>query len=194
MSDIYHSSNISVVVDNNILVDLFELGCIDLLFSVFEFVTIPKVIYDDEIPQEIKDILNNYDFQLGNLNTLVGLETYATLVNEADYKRLSRYDRFAIAIAKENAYYCNSNDKPVRKACMKLGVKCTGILGVLGRAYVKNTITRNQLIAFLDDLVSDNTSCFIDTRLVEEFKQAIEMIKSGGGNKYEIYWFRKFKK
>ncbi len=180
MSDIYHLSNISVVVDNNILVDLFELGCMNLLFSAFESVTIPKVIYDDEITLEIKDLLSNYDFQLGNLNTVIGLETYATLVNDIDYKRLSRYDRVAISIAKENSYYCNSNDKPVRKACERLGVKFTGILGVLGRAYVKNTITRLQLFAFLDELISDKTSCFIDIHLVEAFKVDIEIIKSEG--------------
>lgn len=180
MSDIYHSNNISVVVDNNILVDLFELGCINLLFAVFESVTIPKIIFDDEVTLEIKNLLNNYKFYIGNINSIVGLETYATLVNDVDFKRLSRYDRFAISIAKENAYYCNSNDKLVRKACEKLKVEFTGILGILGRSYIKNNITNFQLIAFLDDLISDRTSCYIDINLVEQFKKDIESIKSKG--------------
>lgn len=180
MSDIYHSNNISVVVDNNILVDLFELGCIYLLFSLFESVTIPKVIYDDEITMEIREMLNDYHFYKGNLDTDLGLETYAILVNDIDFRRLSRYDRFAISIAKENDYYCNSNDKPVRKACERLNVKFTGILGILGRAYVKDVITKIELLAYLDDLISERTSCFIDIRLIEQFKLDIEIIKNGG--------------
>jgi len=177
MSDIYQSNDISVVVDNNILVDLHELGCINLLFTLFTSVTIPKIIYDDEITQDIKGILENYEYQLGELNTEIGLETYATLVNDEVYRRLSNCDRFAISIAKENAFYCNSNDKPVRHACERLGVSYTGILGILGRAYVKNIITRSQLFSYLDDLISDRTSCFIDIRLVEDFRISIEAIQ-----------------
>lgn len=81
MSDIYHSSKISVVVDNNILVDLYELGCIPLLFSLFESITISKVIFDYEITNEIKVILHHFHFKMGNLDTEIGLETYRILVN-----------------------------------------------------------------------------------------------------------------
>ncbi len=42
MRDIYSSSEISVVVDNNVLVDLFELDVKNLLFEVFHDVMIPK--------------------------------------------------------------------------------------------------------------------------------------------------------
>lgn len=177
MNDIYHLNSISVVVDNNILVDLFELGCMKLLFSVFDAVTIPKVIYDDEITLEIRELLNDFEFTLGSINTSIGLETYGILVNDNEYKRLSKCDRFAISIAKENSYYCNSNDKPVRKACERLGVKFTGVLGILGRAYTKKFITRMQLIAFLDDLMSDRTSCYIDISLVEQFKEEIFIVR-----------------
>jgi predicted nucleic acid-binding protein len=116
MKDIYHSDNISVVVDNNVLVDLFEIGCLNLLFEVFDDVIIPQIIYDDELPETIKIELEKYDFHLGLIETEAGLTTYALLVNEVEFKKLSRYDRFAISIAKENLYYCNSNDKPVRNA------------------------------------------------------------------------------
>lgn len=54
MKDIYHSNNISVVVDNNILVDLLKLNQLDLLFQVFDQVYIPQIIYMREVPQPIK--------------------------------------------------------------------------------------------------------------------------------------------
>ncbi len=173
MNDIYHSSNISAVVDNNILVDLYELNCIYLLFLIFDIVIIPKVIYEDEITLEIKDILKAYPFVLRSINTEIGLDAYGTLISNESFKRLSRYDRFAIAISKENHYYCNSNDKLVRKACEYLEVRYTGILGILGRAFKKDCITKVELESYLDDLVSDKTSCYIDQKIVAQFKEII---------------------
>lgn len=173
MKDIYHSDSISVVVDNNVLVDLFEIGCLNLLFDIFVDVIIPQIIYDDELPPEIKIEIEKNKFHIGLIETEVGLETYALLVNEIEFKKLSSYDRFAISIAKENLYYCNSNDKPVRNACKKLNVKYTGVLGVLGRSYIKGIITIEQLETYIEKLISDDTSCYIDLKVIEQFKVEI---------------------
>jgi predicted nucleic acid-binding protein len=173
MKDIYHSDNISVVVDNNVLVDLSEIGCLSLIFEIFDDVIIPQIIYDDELPPEIKLEIKQYKFHVGLIETEVGLETYALLVNEIEFKKLSRYDRFAISIAKENLYYCNSNDKPVRNACKKLKVKYTGVLGVLGRSYTKEKMTKDELESYIDLLISDKTSSYIDLRVIEQFKVEI---------------------
>lgn len=53
MKDIYHSDEISVVVDNNVLVDLYEIDCLHLLFSLFDHIVIPQVIFSDELPEAI---------------------------------------------------------------------------------------------------------------------------------------------
>ncbi len=95
------------------------------------------------------------------------------MITDTEYKKLSRFDKFAISIAKENMYYCGSNDIPVRKACEKLGIKYTGILGVLGRAYFKNKISDEKLKQLLKKLLSDETSCYIKEELIIEFKQEI---------------------
>ena len=94
MKDIYHSDKISVVVDNNVLVDLSELGCLNLLFEIFDDVIIPQIIYDDELPETIKIEIENYNFHLGLIETEIGLATYALLVNEVEFKKLSKYNRF----------------------------------------------------------------------------------------------------
>lgn len=151
------------------LVDLYELNCMHLLFLIFDVVIIPSVIYEDEITAEIKSILKAYPFKLGYIDTEIGLDTYATLVRDESFKRLSRYDRFAISISKESAYYCNSNDKLVRKACEYLAVKYTGILGILGRSFKKDCIIKVELESYLDDLASDKTPCYIDLRIIEQF-------------------------
>lgn len=173
MKDIYHSASISVVVDNNVLVDLSEIRCLNLLFEIFDDVIIPQIIYEDELPEDIKNEIKEYKFHLGLIETEIGLETYALLVEDIEFKRLSRYDRFAISIAKENLYYCNSNDRPVRNACKKLNVKCTGVLGVLGRSFVRGLISVEQLNTYIEQLISEETSCYIDLKVIEQFKEEI---------------------
>lgn len=177
MKDIYHSDEISVVVDNNVLVDLYEIDCLHLLFSVFDHIVIPQVIFSDELPEAIRTLLDTYTYKLGFIETELGLETYGLLVNDSEFRKLSKYDCFAISIARENYYYCNSNDKPVRNACMKLNVKYTGVLGVLGRAYIKDKITKVELVKLLDLLSTDATSCYIDLHLIKLFKEEILLEK-----------------
>ena len=177
MRDIYHSDNISIVIDNNVLMDLFELNCLTLIFDMFDEVIIPQVIYDDELLDAIKVCIKPYKYRIGKINTQIGLDTYGLLVNEKEFKKLSRYDRFAISIAKENLYYCNSNDKLVRKACEKFDIKYTGVLGVLGRAYYKDIITKIELNAYIDQLSSDETSCYISLNIIEQFKKEIDFLK-----------------
>lgn len=60
MKDIYTSDEISAVIDNNVIVDLFELGRIDILFGVFIRVIIPKIIYENEIQEKAKQDIDIY--------------------------------------------------------------------------------------------------------------------------------------
>ena len=49
------------VIDNNIICDLSELGCIELLNKIFKKVLIPKSIIDMEVIQ-FKDSLEKIDY------------------------------------------------------------------------------------------------------------------------------------
>jgi len=173
MREIFQSSNISVVVDNNILIDLHELGRLDLLFKVFVNVVIPEKIYQGEVSKTIIECLQQYKYILGNILTERGLNTLSILMNDEKFKRLSIYDKYAIAFASENYYFCNSNDKPVRNACEALNIKHTGTLGVLGRAYYQSLLTKDELFSLLDQLTSNLTSCYISLKTVEQFKLKI---------------------
>lgn len=51
--------NASAIIDNNILIDLFELGSIELLFKVFDTIAIPKSIIQDELDERIRNNLMN---------------------------------------------------------------------------------------------------------------------------------------
>ncbi len=176
MTELYTSNDLDAVVDNNILMDFYELGRLELLFGCFNILIIPRMIYTEEMLNEIKTILEkeDYDYEICDIRTDSGLKIYQTLTSDQTYKGLSHYDRIAIAIAGENLYYCSSNDLPVRKACEALNVKYTGTLGILGRCYVQGLLKFADLDTCLDMLCSDETSCYISETLIDKFKEDIK--------------------
>lgn len=173
MKSIYLSNDISVVVDNNVLIDLDEIGRLDLLFRLFNPVIIPNEVYKSEIYDALKEKLQEYPFILGNIETEIGYQAFSVLTNDPRFRQLSTYDRITIAIAKENCYYCNSNDLPIRKACDYLGVQYIGILGILGRACIKSTLTFDQVHELAQRLLSEATTCYIKPNIVKEFEEEL---------------------
>lgn len=121
----------------------------------------------------MKEELRLFVFSVVDLQTEEGFETYNFLHKQEKYKNLSENDRFGIAVAKEQACYCGSNEKLVRTACADLGIPHTGVLGVLGRAYNKELITKADLIALTDLLKSEQTTCYIANEIIEEFLKEI---------------------
>ena len=59
-TNIFHRE--SAVVDNNILVDLYELRRLGILFASFDVISIPRLIYDEELPEVIKAEIKAYQF------------------------------------------------------------------------------------------------------------------------------------
>jgi predicted nucleic acid-binding protein len=160
-------------VDNNILTDLYEIGRLDLLFSVFDRVSIPHVILETEILQGIREALAGQSFQISRISTEQGYEAYSTLTNTRAFRNLSHQDRVAISIARQHDYYCNSNDQLVRKACEKLDVGYIGILGIFDRAYHLDLFDRQTLHNLCAQLLSDETSCYMSKQVVESFLESI---------------------
>lgn len=164
---------VTAVVDNNILVDLFELNRLDILFATFEVVSIPKLIYDEELPNAIKILLENYHYELSKVETEVGYETFRNLSSANEFRNLSMQDKIAISIAKETMYYCNSNDALVKKACKAHDILHIGILGVFELALKRKIITLEELSYLANELASERTSCFITKKVVDEFVKEI---------------------
>lgn len=175
MSSTKNSNPCSAVVDNNILMDLYELGRLDLLFLVFDVVSIPRMIYDSEILPDIRTTLDIYLFQLSDLENEVGFSTFHMLTNAYAYRNLSVQDKVAISIAKQYTFYCNSNDALVRKACLELNVQYLGILGVLELAYNTQKISFDELTAYCRLLESDKTSCFISSKVIDDFIERLTL-------------------
>lgn len=168
MKDIYTTDKLDVVVDNNVLQDLYELGCVDLLFLVFESVTIPRSIFDSEMLVAIKDSLDGFDYIVGDIHTPEGFAMFQNLSGKP-YRKLSRYDKFGIAMAHERSCYCGSNDRLVRRACEVFSILYTGILGVLGRAFYQKRIDRTDFLHYTEKLKSEETTCYIGNDVIDAF-------------------------
>lgn len=164
----------SAVVDTNIIIDLYELGRLDLLFNTFDVVSIPKLIYDQELEEIIKVEIESYSFKLSNIDSEVGHSIYQALTEDEHFRNLSVHDKLTISIANQHEYYCNSNDGLVRKACNLFNVRCLGILGLLKKAKDKNLITMEELASIVNELASDNTSCYIRKSVVKDFLENLK--------------------
>lgn len=167
----------SVIVDNNVLIDFYELDKLELLFDVFSKVGIPKLIYDNEIEENVIEILDRYKYELYNMETEAAYNAYAVLTTNRSFRRLSECDKLAVSIAKQFDYYCTSNDGLVRKACKELDVKYIGTLGVIGCAFAVNLIEKDEFIKIIGLLLSDSTSCHIKPEIVTSFLKRFDIVE-----------------
>jgi len=173
MDVIYVSDDPSIVIDTNVYLDLIELGHPELLFGVFGEVKVPRLMYEKEYDDAMKETLRTFAYSVVDLTTDEGYNSYNYLRNQKKYRNLSENDRFGIAAAKEHACYMGSNEKLVRTACKDLDIPHTGVLGVLGRAYIKELVTHSDLVGLTDLLQSEQTTCHITKEVIEEFLEEI---------------------
>lgn len=173
MKNLPNSLPTSIVVDTCVLIDLDELNCLHLLSQIIPSVTVSKITHDSEVNDALKAKLNSYPIKLVNITTEIGYQLYEQLINDPRYKKLSMYDAFAIAIAKEQGIYCGSNEKLIRKACEEFGVAYLGTLGILGLAYELKQISQEELEHYLSVLESGATSCYITKDIIDEFRKEI---------------------
>lgn len=173
MKNLLNSPPTSIAVDTCVLIDLDELNCLHLLSQIIPSVTISKITHDNEVNDELKAKLNPYPIKLVNITTETGYQLYQQLINDPRYKKLSMYDAFAIAIAKEQGIYCGSNEKLIRKACDEFGILYLGTLEILGLAYQFKRISQEELEHYLSLLESGTTSCYITKDVIDEFRKEI---------------------
>jgi predicted nucleic acid-binding protein len=153
----------NAIVDTNVIIDLSEIGNLELLNEVFSSVNIPEAIVRHEL-QAID--LSTLSYAAVSISSTEGYEFFTTL--GLDYPMLSEYDRTLLTIARENGLLCVTNERPMRKVCAAYNVAYTGILGVLGCACRTNVIPIHHLADLLDKL--EESSCYLATDLLIGFR------------------------
>lgn len=181
--------NASAIIDNNILIDLFELDSIELLFKVFGTVGILKSIIDEELDDRIKEQLDEFEYDVCVMDTAEAYQVYYDLTNNPRYKRLSKFDKHLISVAKSYDYYAGSNDGLIRKTCEDYSIKHVGTLGVIGCAFILGAIDRVRFISIISLLSSDITTCYIKSETINEFLNHVDIIinenEGGEANGYK---------
>lgn len=159
------------VIDNNIICDLCELGCLELLNRVFSDVMIPESIYNDEVI-EYKADLKRIRFTKVSIQAAETYEFLSKIMQS--HGGLTDYDAELVAIARERYVLCTSNEKRIKTTCEENNIEHTGSLGILCLAYEKGLISKGDLMVFIDRLQNECT-CFLSDRIVNSVKQVYEL-------------------
>ena len=83
-------------------------------------------------------------------------EFYLAIEYNAKYKKLSLYDRVALAIAKVRGITLMTGDGPLRKAAEQECVSVIGTIGVLDRLYEGAYIEKDEYLNCLKSLIENN--------------------------------------
>lgn len=152
--------NRSVIVDANVLFDLYEVHGLYILNKIFSEVCIPVEVISELLDDEqFKEIHKNIRYRKVVIEKAEGYNLYARLSREQ--KELSAADKHLVCNAFEKGLLCVSNDSQVRKACQKYNIKVIRTLGVLGCARTTGVMSQEDLQRMFNLLLSPESSSFL---------------------------------
>lgn len=154
------------IIDNNIICDLSELGCIELLNKIFSKVLIPKSIVDTEIIQ-FRDSLENIEYREAVIETIEGYSFMSKILT--DHGGLTDCDAEVVTIAYEKYVLCTSNEKRIMTTCKENNIEFTGTLGILCCAY-EHSIIDIQTLEMLINKLQYDCSCFLSNKILDKVR------------------------
>ena len=115
--------------DTNIWIDFFEINRPEHPFLLDHKYYLSSAAYDDELipADEQRKILDQYGLLMTDLSDD---EQKQAMEYAVKYKKLSRYDTFALAIAKCRSWILMTGDKPLRNAALSDNVECHGLIWI----------------------------------------------------------------
>ncbi|WP_144461220.1 hypothetical protein [Siminovitchia fortis] len=157
------------VLDNNVICDFIELGCIELLNEVFSTVLIPQSIYEHEIREADAEHLEYLSFELANFSTETAYGLFLEI--STSKRKLSDYDVEVIVIAFEQAVLCTSNERRIKETCDEYNIEHTGTIGILSSCFEHGILSDKEFRELIIKLFNECT-CRISEKLKQQvFKQ-----------------------
>ncbi len=141
--------------DTNVWIDFMTIGRVDIPFRLPYTYIMNKDAIDDELisPQGLSSKLVSY----GLIPVEITIEEFFLAEKYGiEYLRLSKYDRIALAIAKNRGIILLTGDNALRKAAKKENVSVLGTLGILDQLWEQERITPEELESCLNGLLSHN--------------------------------------
>jgi predicted nucleic acid-binding protein len=126
-----------LISDANILIDLEDGELIAEMFNLpFDF-QVPDMLFSDELEADHGYLLE-YGLQLGELTPESMTEVEALVIK---YKQPSRYDCFALVLAKQQGCPLLTGDQNLRKAAEQEDVEVKGTLWIVEAMIMHQVIT-----------------------------------------------------
>lgn len=141
--------------DTNIWIDFSLINKLHLPFKLPYVYLMDKDAIEDELlsPTNLKNDLIYFGLKQIeiDINELLLAEEYGK-----KYRKLSRYDRITLAIAKNRKIILLTGDKRLRNAAKEELVEVIGTLGILDRLYEFQLITLQEYNECLENLKKQN--------------------------------------
>ncbi|MBR6902203.1 MAG: hypothetical protein IKN30_09140 [Synergistaceae bacterium] len=115
--------------DTNIWIDFYIVNRIEHPFLLNHEYYISSAAFTDELvaPKQLGEILVNYGLMQTDIKDE---ELSLALEYQETYKKLSTYDSFALALAKNRDWILLTGDKPLRDAAECENVECHGVIWI----------------------------------------------------------------
>ena len=178
--------------DTNIWIDFYEIGHINHPFKLNYKYFISEETYNDEFckTNTLYDELRELGLQTTELTEEeVGIAFHYHEI----YRKLSLYDAFALAIAKNRDWTLLTGDMPLRKAAIKEGIEVHGTIWIYDQLKEQELISETEYFDAIDQMISatkkgkcrfpmeelflrKNTKPWEDTIHIEEYNKITTMI------------------
>ncbi len=139
--------------DTNIWIDFQEVDHLDHPFRLEYQYYISKNAYTDELlkSDELREELLNKGLRLAEVTE----DEYSqAMAYEKTYRRLSFYDRIALAIAKSRRWILLTGDRFLRDAADKETVECHGVIWIYDELKSAEKLTAEEYHSAINDLIN----------------------------------------
>ena len=129
-----------LVSDTTIFIDLQEGRLLKTIFQLPYQWMVPDILYEEELTTYRN--LVDLGLQIGELNSHSSMPYVVKLVHQ--YKKPSRNDCFALALAKQEQCRLLTGDKDLRKAAEKEDVTVSGTIWIVNPLKAHTVITNSE--------------------------------------------------
>ena len=140
--------------DTNIWIDFYTIKQLELPFRLpYKYIMSEDAIKDELIsPPDLSSKL----ISCGLMPIEITIDEFFLAESYTNYyKKLSKYDRIALSIAKERNILLLTGDSALRKAALQEKVRFMGTLGIFDELWRQNLIDKNDYMSCLQQLLNN---------------------------------------
>lgn len=131
------------ILDNNVISDFLLIDSLWIINRVFGKIGIPESILEEEVIEQKDKVISEIVY------TAVSMKEDETFTFFREVQgiapELTDNDVECIALARERAVLCSTNERKMVDVCNTYGIESTGTIGILSCAFERGFIDRRQV-------------------------------------------------